>query len=177
MKPPVPFETERMLLRIPRIEDAQEIFDAYASDPEVARYMLWRVNKTVSETEGFLKRRQVVWEDESSFPYLITLKETGKIIGMFVIYPGGHRIELSYVLARSQWGRGLTSEVTRAVVTWGLAQVSIFRVEATCDTENGASARVLEKAGMLREGVLRRYSMLPALGDEPRDAYLYAVVK
>ena len=177
MKPPITFETERMILRIPLVSDAQEIFDAYASDPEVARFMLWRVNKTVSEVEGFLKRCQAVWEHESGFPYVIILKETGQLIGMFEIHPAGHRIELGYVFARSQWGKGLASEVTRAVVAWGLAQAGIFRVQATCDTENGASARVLEKSGMVREAVLRRYSIRPALGDEPRDSYLYAVVK
>jgi RimJ/RimL family protein N-acetyltransferase len=36
---------------------------------------------------------------------------------------------------------------------------------------------VLEKVGMLREGVMRRYSIHPALSDEPRDCYLYAVTK
>jgi RimJ/RimL family protein N-acetyltransferase len=43
--------------------------------------------------------------------------------------------------------------------------------------ENIASARVMEKAGMAREGLLRRYVVHPNISAEPRDAYLYAVVR
>jgi [ribosomal protein S5]-alanine N-acetyltransferase len=58
-----------------------------------------------------------------------------------------------------------------------LAAPSVWRVQAYCDPENGASARVLEKAGLVREGLLRRYIVTPNLGDEPRDVYVYALVR
>ena len=54
---------------------------------------------------------------------------------------------------------------------------AIFRAEATCDVENGASACVMEKTGMTREGVLRRYTLHPNLSDEPRDSFLCARVR
>jgi ribosomal-protein-alanine N-acetyltransferase len=46
-----------------------------------------------------------------------------------------------------------------------------------CDAENVASSRVLEKAGMTREGLLRRYAMHPNVSDEPRDSLCYALTK
>ena len=49
-----------------------------------------------------------------------------------------------------------------------------YRAWATCDVENPASARVMEKAGMIREGVLKRWHVCPTIGYEPRDCYVYA---
>ena len=54
---------------------------------------------------------------------------------------------------------------------------AIFRIWAVCDLDNFASARVLEKAGMQREGVLRRYILHPNISSEPRDVYCYATVR
>ena len=86
-------------------------------------------------------------------------------------------VEVGYVLARPYWGKGYMTEVLCAIIEWALAQPDIFRVQAVCDVENIASARVMEKAGMTREGTLRRYVSHPNLSNEPRDAYIYAAVK
>jgi RimJ/RimL family protein N-acetyltransferase len=56
-------------------------------------------------------------------------------------------------------------------------QNAIYRVWATCDVENLASAHVLEKAGMQKEGILRRYILHPNISPEPRDSYCYSVIK
>jgi RimJ/RimL family protein N-acetyltransferase len=56
-------------------------------------------------------------------------------------------------------------------------QNTIYRVWATCDVENFACAGVLIKAGMLKEGILRRYILHPNISPEPRDSYCYSVVK
>jgi [ribosomal protein S5]-alanine N-acetyltransferase len=69
------------------------------------------------------------------------------------------------------------TEVLVEVVTWALKQPSVFRISAVCDVENIASARVMEKAGLLREGLLRRWLMHPNVSDEPRDCFSYARVR
>ena len=53
----------------------------------------------------------------------------------------------------------------------------IYRTEAACDVMNVASARVMEKAGMTKEALLRRYLFHPNLSNEPRDAFLYSKVR
>ena len=58
-----------------------------------------------------------------------------------------------------------------------MANPSIWRVQAFCDVENRASVRVLEKSGLTLEGTLRRYMVLPNLGDIPRDLCCYAKVR
>ena len=69
------------------------------------------------------------------------------------------------------------TEAVRGVIAWALAQPEIYRVAAVCDVENIASARVMEKAGMVREGLLQKYMIHPNISDVPRDCYMYAVVK
>ena len=69
------------------------------------------------------------------------------------------------------------TEAPRALVDHTLARPSTWRVWAVCDVDNVASARVLENAGMEREGTLRRYIVHPAVSPIPRDVHLYARVR
>jgi RimJ/RimL family protein N-acetyltransferase len=158
--------------------DAQTIFDSYAHDPLVTRYLVWRPHNSVADTEEFLRghlaRRQT---GAAEFSWVLTLKGDGQLVGMIALHPGEYRVGLGYVLARAYWGRGLMPEAARALTELALAQADIFRVWAVCDTENLASARVMEKAGLTREGVLRRWSLHPNVSAEPRDCFCYAKVK
>ncbi len=177
MRPPERFETPRLLLRPPVMEDAETIYQAYATDKLVTRFLMWQPHRSIEETEHFLKRCRQVWRDGSAFPWVITLKQNNEMIGMVELSVDGHKAELGYVLAQSYWDQGYASEAASLVVDWTIAQPSIFRVWAVCDVDNHASGRVLEKAGMQLEGTLRRWLMHPNTGQKPRDCYVYSIVK
>jgi ribosomal-protein-alanine N-acetyltransferase len=177
MKPPEQFETERLSLRKPRMDDAPAIFASYAQDPEVTRYMTWRPHKNVEETYRILELMLKFWDEENSYSYVISLKHSDSVIGMISMHPDGFKVGLGYVLARPHWGKGNMPEAARVITNWLLGQPDIYRVFAVCDVENLASARVMEKAGMIREGILHRNSIHPNVSDEPRDSYIYAIVK
>jgi ribosomal-protein-alanine N-acetyltransferase len=174
---PESIETERLRLRRPQIDDAQTLFDTYTQDAEVTRFLAWRPHTSVEETRGFLERCESVWSTGEAYPYVIERRENGEVLGMIEMRIQGHSAGLGYVLAKKYWGQGLMSEAAQALVDWALSQPEIYRVFAFCDTENIGSARVMEKAGMQREGRLRRYFVHPNLGNEPRDVYMYAKVK
>ena len=177
MRPPETLYTERLTLRMPRLSDAAVIFQAYARDAEVTRYLRWRPHSSIQETEQYLKGCVAGWDDDSRFPWVIELRGDGELLGMVELRVNDFKADVGYVLARAFWGRGIATEALRTVVGWALSQESIYRVWALCDAENGASARVLEKVGMTREGLLRRYMLHPNVSDEPRDSYCYAIVK
>ena len=69
------------------------------------------------------------------------------------------------------------TEILNEVTAWALRQRSVYRIGAVCDVDNVGSARVLEKAGFVREGLLRRWLVHPNISDEPRDCYSYARVR
>jgi len=177
MQPPEQIETERLVLRKLRPDDAQVLFRAYMQDPQVTRYTTWRPHQQVQETENFIENSIAAWENETRFPMVITLKEEDEPFGMIDFHVRGCTVGFGYVIARSHQNKGYATEATRAIIHWAFQQPAIYRVNASTDVENIASQRVLEKAGMLREGMLRKYIVHPNISDIPRDSYIYAIVK
>jgi [ribosomal protein S5]-alanine N-acetyltransferase len=174
---PAYIETGRLRLRQPIASDAEPIFHAYAQDPQVTRYLVWKPHVNIATTRTFIAQCQSRWTEGSGFPYAITLKTRNDPIGMIDLRPKDHRVDFGYVLARAYWGNGFMPEAIVSIVSVSLAIAAVYRVEATCDVENRASARAMEKAGLSREGVLRRYMVHPNISSEPRDSLLYAITK
>ena len=177
MNPPQQFETERLILRKPRRDDAPAIFRGWTQDPEVTRFLSWRPHQRLEQTETFVRNCLAAWEDEARFPYLITTREGQRAVGVIDPRLDGWRMEIGYMLARPHWGRGYMTEAVLTIIAWAFRQPTIYRVYATTDVENLASQRVLEKSGMQREGILRKYALHPNVSEEPRDSYMYAIVK
>jgi len=177
MEMPENLSTDRLLLRMLRMEDARLIFDGWAQDPEVVRYLIWRPHQSIAETEEFVRSCILAWENQMHFAYMITLKADGEAIGMIDARIHPPEMEIGYGLARVHWGKGYMPEATRIVIDWAFLQPSIYRVCATTDLENVASQRVLEKVGMQREGILRKYIIHPNISEVPRDSYIYAITK
>ncbi|HYA34769.1 MAG TPA: GNAT family N-acetyltransferase [Candidatus Binataceae bacterium] len=173
---PERFETARLTLRRVRDSDVSAIFE-YASDPEVTRLMDWRTLVDVSEAAKSVQRSREGWERGTEFGWMITVKPGDFAVGRIACFPNGHRAEIGYLLNRRFWGKGYATEAADCVIKWLLADGGLWRVWATCDVENIASAQVLEKIGMLREGTLRRLAIRPNISEEPRDAFLYAKVR
>ena len=177
ISPPEQFATEHLVLRRPRMSDADDIFDNYAADTEVTRYLTWRPYNDRSEVAPFLHSRLARWDSGEEFSWAITIPVEDRVIGMIGCRVREHAADIGYVLGRKYWGRGYVTEVAKAVVDWASALEHIYRVWAVCDVENKASARVLEKVGMQCEGILRRYIMHPNISPEPRDCFVYARVR
>ena len=72
MKAPVRVETARLVLRQPKMSDAVTMFERYASDPEVTRFLGWPRHRSVRDTEGFLAFSTEEWERWPAGPYLIS---------------------------------------------------------------------------------------------------------
>ena len=174
-KGPERIETERLVLRRPRREDAEAIFARYASDAAVTRYLSWPRHETVETTRTFLVHADEEWEREPAGAYLIESRESGELLGGTGLhFDAPDRATTGYVLARDAWGRGYATEAVRAVVELA-HRLGVERLVAHCHPENVASCRVLEKGGFVREGVLPRHSEFPNLGtDGPCDVLCYA---
>jgi len=172
---PTTIKTARLVLRVPRPEDAAIIFTAYAQDAEVCRYLVWSPHKSIVETKDFLQRVISAWGTRTRFPYVITRGEDGQLLGMIEVRLYDYKADVGYVLAREFWSKGYVSEALCSVIDVTFALDRVYRVGALCDVDNTASARVMEKAGMVYEGTLRRYSLHPNVNaDEPRDVRVYA---
>jgi [ribosomal protein S5]-alanine N-acetyltransferase len=177
MRWPELIDTERLVLRPPARGDADAVFDGYARDREVVRYLTWRPHRTIADTHEFLDRLRGGWVAGTDLTWALTLRGDDRLIGMIGLRPRGFKSDIGYVLAAPYWGRGLMAEAGRAIVDLAFADPAVHRVWAVCDVDNRASARVLEKVGMTLEGVLRRWIVHPNLGDEPRDSLCYSRIR
>jgi len=169
--------TERLMMRAPTEDDAPEILARYAHDPIVCRYLSGTPHKSLDDTLAYLSRSLNKSEPDPIIGYLIFLRETGRLLGSVGGTAQNQRVGFGYCLARDAWGRGYATEAARAFVEAVMRQPTIWRIQAYCDVENHASARVLEQLGCTFESTLRRYMVLPNLGNRPRDVCCYAKVR
>jgi RimJ/RimL family protein N-acetyltransferase len=176
MKPPETLLTERLLLRRPTLNDAPAVYE-YGGDPEVTRYLMFPTHRSLADAEGFLGASGRRWESGDEYCWLITVRGQDRPIGSIACRLRGHAADIGYVLARGSWRQGYATEAGRAVTAWAADLPAVHRVWAVCDVENTASAHVLEKLGMRREGILRRWIMHPNRSPDPRDCYVYARVR
>ncbi len=169
--------TERLVLRPPTEVDAERIFVRYGQDQEVCRYMSWTPHRSIDDTLTFLRRITSDNAEGRSLGFLIFSRQSSELLGSVGGSIEMHRMQFGYCLARDAWGRGYATEAAAAFVPAALAIPGLIRIQAFCDVENRSSAHVLEKIGLELEGTLRRYMVLPNLGDEPRDVYCYAKLR
>ena len=149
--------TDRLILRRMTMADAQDIF-AYSRDPEVSRYVLWDAHRSIHDSRAYLRYLQRQYRNNDPSSWGIQLRETGHIIGTigYMWWNQEYRsAEVGYSLSRASWNRGLMTEALREVIRFGFDRMLLHRIEAQHEVENPASGRVMEKAGMRREGVLR----------------------
>lgn len=170
---PESFRTERLLLRRPRVSDAAAIYE-YASDPEVTRYMDWRTATELQETIAVLATRASAWEAGEEFSWVLTIPPEDRAIGTIACRVRETAADFGYLLNRRYWGQGYATEAAQTIVNWALSLPDIKRVWATCDIDNLASVRVLEKVGLMREEIQRQSVMRPNLSDQPRDTLVFA---
>ncbi len=169
------------MLRRMQSGDAVLIFNSYASDPEVARYMVWPVAKYAQDLDRFVSVNIAAFDAGTAYEYVVELKETCSIIGGCGVrraHPQSddHYI-FGYCFARSMWGRGFATETTETVTDWFKNNPSIYRLAAHVDIDNKPSCRVLEKNGFTREGILHRWEVHPTISPEPRDCFSYSMVR
>lgn len=178
LRPPESFETARLFMRKPRPDDAPAAFTAYASDPVATRYLAWAPYASIDALETFLRGRSEAWAAaDGHYAYMICQRGSDAPIGSIGVFIEEPKAMFGYVLGRTYWGRGYASEALSFLVAWAAAEPRVRRAWAYCAAENPSSARVMEKAGLEREGVLRRWQVFPNLGPEPRDCVFYSKVK
>ena len=153
----LPLHTSRLCLRDFLLADLPAIH-AYASDPEVTRFMFYGPRGD-ADTMAYLQRmlQSQVERPRRTWELAVIRRVNDRLIGACdVTLESAHEGDVGYIFARDAWGQGYASEAARAMVDAGFAQLRLERVFATCAVEHGASARVLEKAGLRRRTVLHR---------------------
>ncbi len=170
-------KTERLQLR-PFQESDLLAFAAYRSDPEVARYQSWTPPYSFDQAVAFLENMKCARPGTPGAWYqlAVELQSRPGIIGdcAFQVLPDDERqAQIGYTFSRSFQKKGYATEAVRALLDFLFVEYRLHRVTATCDAENLASARLLERVGMRREShLIENIWFKGAWGDE----YSYAIL-
>ena len=143
-----------------QISDDVEDFFAYYADPEVSKYVISDIPKTLEEAKYELKYWIDVFKNNDGIYFAIARKDNNKLIGTIGLNGINrihNRIELSYDLAKEYWNKGITTKAIKAVTWYGFEKMRINRIEAYSLEQNVASRKVLTKCGFFLEGELRQH--------------------
>jgi len=152
--------TERIKLRLIEPSDLDSIHKLH-SLPETDEFNALGIPKNIEETKNIIK--PWVMENKLSkiknYTFAIENRLDKKIIGLFGLKLGNEKYrrgEVWYKIHSDFWNKGYATESLKAVINFGLENLKLHRIEAGCAVENIGSIKVLEKAGMVREGRLRQ---------------------
>lgn len=152
-------KTDRLILRVFSLVDVEDVL-LYAVDPEWARYLPVPQPYTRADAEKFLAG-QLLQDRKTRASWAI--EHAGSVIGGINIgFDFDNRVgEMGYSIARCFWGKGMTTEAAGAVIDESFSVYpDLNRIRASADERNVGSLRVMEKLGMVREGVLRQDNYL-----------------
>ena len=176
MRAPEKIETPRLLLIRPTAADVSAIYERYANDPDVTRYVAWPRHNSITDTEFFLKFSDHEWNRWPAGPYLVRSRADGSLLGSTgLAFESDTVASTGYVFAKDSWGHGYATEALGAMIDLA-RNLHVIRLYAICHTDHRASAHVLEKGGFGRESVLPNYINFPNLGKSgPSDVFSYAL--
>lgn len=152
-------ETERLILRKFVIEDAKAMFENWASDLEVTKYLTWPAHDSVDASRMVLKDWIAEYPNENFYQWAIVPKESESCaigsIAAVNLNDDVSLVHIGYCIGRSWWHRGITSEALKVVMDFFFDEVEVNRIESRHDPRNPHSGMVMQKCGMKYEGTMR----------------------
>lgn len=144
----IQIETERLILRKFTMEDAENVYNNWASDDDVSRYVRWSTHKSIEETYEYLRNVLDKYEKNVDFEWGITLKSTGELIGAMAAFASEDgRYEVGYNIAKKHWRNGYTTEALKGVMNYLINDVGIKHFICSHAKLNPASGAVMRKVG------------------------------
>ena len=150
----IPLKTPRLLLRRHVAEDAGLLYQNFGTDAAMYRYSGWNPYATPEQAGETVQRFIDSYADPRFYGWAI--EREGRMIGTIGAYDYDQdksQIEVGFSIERASWGKGYAAEALEAVLEYLTVQEDIARVTAWCASDNIASKRTLEKAGMRCSGV------------------------
>ena len=173
----IALKLDHLTLWPPTLDDVRPMFSGWATDPEVARYLIWAPHKSDADTMQFLTWAIGQWSTGPEYCWMICPYCSRDPVGTISLRDEGYKASVGFALSRAFWNRGFVSEATYALIALAFSSGRIYRVSAVCDVDNRASAAVMQKVGMSLEGRLRSWLVHPVLGRAPRDCLSFSITK
>lgn len=172
-------ETERLILRKGSVNDAEEIFNNYCTDPLVTKYVTWDVHKSIDDSIKYLKHFEESYSKEHSYNWLIEDKGINQVVGAIAaihVDVKNGTIEIGYCLGSKWWNKGYMTEVLKEVIQFLFEEVGVETIYAEHWADNPSSGKVMLKSGMKYEGSLRN-RLIDKNTNKPTNLESYSIIK
>jgi len=160
--------TERLLLRRINIDDAKVMFESWASDADVTKYMRWKTHKDIETTKYVIDLWLKEYERDDTYRWGIVYKDKGELIGAIDIVSfdkDTQKAQIGYCIAKKYWNKGITTEALKAVIEYLFSKTDVKKIESWHHVDNLASGKVMQKSGMEFKSVKKN-------GDKDSDGNL-----
>ena len=155
-------KTTRLVLRPFCLSDAQAMYDNWASDSDVTKFMMWEPHASVEVTQSILESWMPLYEKPDYYHWAITLDNVPiGTVGLFILNEKAGVGDLGYCLSKKWWKHGIMSEAVQAVIDFAFETVGFERIEAHHSVDNPGSGGVMKKCGMLYEGQCAKSTSVP----------------
>lgn len=174
----ITLETERLILRRFKLEDAEGMYNNWATDSECNKYLSWNLHKDIEETREII-RKWISEYDDGSYNWVVELKETKELIGSISAVHMRKKdlnVEIGYCYGSKYWNHGYATEALSRVINFFLDDCNLHLVEAYHISGNPASGRVMEKSGMHKDAVLKERRINKDT-NELNDLVIYSITK
>lgn len=169
-------ETERLILRRLALSDVNDMFE-YAHRSDVTKYLTWEPHPAIGYTREYLAYVSAHYAAGDFFDWAVVDRASERMIGtcgFTRFHYESDCAEIGYVINPAYWGRGIATEAVGAVLRFGFQRLEVNRIEARFMEGNTASRRVMEKCGMIYEGMLRQSMYIK---DEYRNVGVCSVLR
>lgn len=158
VKKTVEIATKNLLLRQITIDDAPAMYNNWASDQEVTKYLSWSTHQNIEETKQVISTWINQYNNDFFFQWVIELKKDQEIIGTISLFNYiNNSLEVGFCLSKQYWNQGLTTEVCRAIIDFAFTQVGVNSVKSRHMLKNIASGRVMQKNNMTHIKTTKEY--------------------
>lgn len=150
----ITLETERLIIRPMKIDDAETVFKNWTGDPDVARYCTWNVHNSVEDTIGFIEYTINANKAANHLENGIFLKDGDRLIGSCALkwLEDENGYEIGYCMMKAMWNKGIMTEAAKCLSDFTKYVLKADRLIGRHHIENPASGKVMQKIGMTYVG-------------------------
>lgn len=155
----VVLKTERLILRPYSLNDTDDMFNNWATNENVTRFLTWTPYESKEDLKAFISFCIKGYENLSNYNWIIEFKENHQAVGSISVTNVNEDIEeaeIGYCLGEDYWHKGIMTEAFTKVIEFLFTEVNVNRIFAHHDVNNPNSGKVMKKCGLLYEGTRKQ---------------------
>lgn len=171
-----PIKNINIILREFELNDAQDFYNNWGKDPDVAKYMLWKTHTNIDDAVKSIEKFIECYKNDDPFKQYAIVYDKQVVGSISILISKKHCTgEIAYCLGKKYWHKGIMSDAINLLINYYFKSYNLVRISAEVITKNITSKKLLEKCGFELEGILRKKYFCKT--NEHENVYSYSIIK